>query len=100
MKPVLQLLVLMLLSMFSVLSYASDDHDRAKALLDAGDILPLETILQRAQATQTGKILEIELKNKPNHPVYEIELLTLEGKVLELIFDAKTGNLISTEEED
>jgi len=100
MKTGLQILALILLSAATLISYADDDHIRAKKLLDAGDILPLESILQKARDKHAGKILEVELENEDNKLVYEIELLTSDGKVLELLFDAKTGNLISTEEED
>ena len=100
MKTGLQILTLVVLFSAALTGYADDDHDRAKKLLDAGDILPLESILIKARERQPGKILEIELETEDNKLVYEIELLTPDGKVLELLFDARTGQHISTEEED
>jgi uncharacterized membrane protein YkoI len=100
MKTSLQISTLIILSAISLFSYADDDYNYAKKLLDAGSILPLETILQKARKTHSGKILEIELEKEDNQLVYEIELLTSDGKVVELLFDAKTGSLISKEEED
>lgn len=101
MKTAIMALTLTLLSTIVMSSYAdSNDHIRAKELLDGGNILSLEIILQKARDQYPGKILEIELEKKNNQLVYEIELLTTNGKVLELLFNAKTGHLISTEEED
>jgi len=102
MKKNLLLLSVILLLTITVFSYADKDKDyiRAKEWLDAGDILPLESILQKAREKYQGKILEIELEQEDNQLVYEIELLTLNGNVIELLFDAKTGKLLSTKEED
>lgn len=82
------------------ISYAGDDHDEAKKLLESGDILPLENILKKVRALQPGKILDIELESEHNRTIYEIELLTPEGRVLELTIDAKTAELLSTENEN
>ena len=100
MKTGLQILSIVLLFSAALTGYADDDHNRAKKLLDAGDILPLESILMKARESQPGKILEIELETEDNKLVYEIDLLTSDGKVLELVFDARTGQLLSTEEDD
>lgn len=92
-------LVIGLLLSVTVLAQA-DDHDKAKRLKDAGDILSLEVILQNAREVQQGKILEAELESENGKLVYEIELLTPEGKILELVFDAATGKHLSTKDED
>jgi len=89
-----------LLLTHSIAIWADDDHDRAKILLDTGKVLPLETILENARKIHSGKILEVELETENQLIIYEIELLTASGRVLELKFDAKTGQLLSTEEED
>ena len=81
-------------------TFADDDHEEAKRLLESGDILSLERILQKARAIQPGKILEVELETEKNQKVYEIELLTSDGRLLELLFDARTGKHLSTEVED
>lgn len=81
-------------------AHADDDHERAKRLREAGDILPLETILQKARDIQPGKILEVELETEHGQLAYEIELLTEQGKVVELSFDANTGELIKNKGED
>jgi len=92
-------LLVSLLITFSSLAVASEDHNEAKRLLDSGDILPLETILKKVRKTYPGKILEVELESEHGQRIYEIELLTDDGMVLELITDAITGELLSTKKE-
>jgi uncharacterized membrane protein YkoI len=78
---------------------AGDDHIEAKQLLDSGEILPLENILKKVRLVHKGKILEVELETEHAKAIYEIELLTNDGNVLELKIDATTGKLLSTEKE-
>lgn len=100
MKNTIRLITISLLISLSILVYADDDHDEAKRLFDSGDILALEIVLQKVREIQAGKILEVELETEHGKKVYEIELLTPDGRVLELLFDARTGEHLSTEKED
>ncbi len=100
MKNSLKLLTLSLLIILSVPLYADDDNDEAKRLVDSGEILELEVVLQKAREIQPGKVLEVELERKKGKRIYEIELLAPNGTVFELKFDAKTGKHLSTEKED
>lgn len=79
---------------------ASDDHEAARALVESGDILPLETILDAATQRFPGRLLEAELEREDGALVYELEILTEQGRVLELQFDARDGSLIKVEQED
>ena len=89
-----------LLIIFSIPLFADDDHDKAKHLMETGEILALEVVLKKAREIQTGKVLEVELKTKNNKQIYEIELLNSKGTVFEFKFDARTGKHLSTEKED
>lgn len=76
------------------------DHERARKLQEAGEILPLERILDAARRVHPGgKILEIEFEEKKSRRFYELEVLTTEGVVHEMYFDAQTGELIKTKKE-
>jgi uncharacterized membrane protein YkoI len=99
-KPIIMLLTSYLLSAAFSSAYADDDQDKAKRMMDAGDILPLKVILQKARDIQPGKVLDVEIENKNGKKIYEIELLNPEGRVIELKFDARTGKHLSTENED
>ncbi len=72
------------------------DHDAARKALEAGDILPLRTILDRAETTYPGRVLEVELERKGGYWIYEIKILQADGLVVKLNFDAKDGSLIKT----
>jgi uncharacterized membrane protein YkoI len=88
------------LLVFSLGASAEDDHDRARRLRDAGDILSLETVIERARSEKPGRILEIQLKEKKSRVLYEVELVDDRGIVWELYFDARSGELVKTEQED
>lgn len=85
---------------FTLGAGAEDDHDRARRLRDAGDILPLETLIERARAERPGRILELELKEKKERILYEVELVDENGIVWELHFDARSGELLKSEQDD
>lgn len=76
------------------------DHDRARRLRAAGDILPLEAIIERARRERPGHILELELKEKKDRILYEVELMDERGRVWELHFDARSGELLKSERDD
>lgn len=100
MKKRLTLLTLLLVLSGSFLAQADSDHDEAMRLKDAGEIIALEVILQNARKLHQGKIIEAELESEDGELVYEIELLTPNGRVVELLFDATTGEHLKTEIED
>ncbi len=71
------------------------DHDRARAALQAGEILPLPAILDRVAYEFTGQVLEVELESRKGRWIYEIDLLAPDGQVLRLHYDARTTELMS-----
>ena len=76
-----------------------DDHERAREALAAGRILPLESILKRVRTERTGDILDVDLEDgHDGRFVYEIKLLTPEGRVVKLEYDAATGDLLRSKE--
>ena len=79
---------------------ADSDHDQARRLQQAGDILPLEKILDRVQAIQAGRVIEVELEQKHGQYIYEIESVDAGGQVHEMKFDAKSGKLLSIKKDD
>jgi uncharacterized membrane protein YkoI len=70
------------------------DQDRARAALQAGEILPLNTILTRLAQTQPGQVLEVELERKDGRWLYEIKLLQPGGGLLKLELDARSGEVL------
>ncbi len=100
MKNCIKLIITSLLIIISIPLFADDDHDKAKRLVESGEILALEIVLKKAREIQAGKVLEVELESENNNMIYEIELLSPDGIVFELKFDAKTGKHLSTEKEN
>jgi uncharacterized membrane protein YkoI len=68
--------------------------DRVRALVERGEILPLEEILKRNGPDLGGRIIEIELERKRGAYVYEIKVLRPDGRYLELKIDARTGAIV------
>mgnify|MGYP000536410873 CR=1 FL=1 len=93
------LITFMLLAPLPV-ALAADDHMEAKRLLETGEILPLEEILNSLRQTFPGKILDIELEKEDHHIVYEVELLGKDGVVKEIYINAKTGKVLFIKEDD
>lgn len=76
------------------------DHEQARSAVDAGDHLPLSEILRRIEKLHPGRVLEIERDREDGRALYEIELLDGNGRVIELIVDAATGEILRTEVDD
>jgi len=85
---------------------ADDDRDRARAAIAAGRILPLTTIAERATAQFGGTVLDAEYEDGDDEGdehggqgtrrgLYRIKLLTADGRILKLAYDAVGGDLIS-----
>ncbi len=79
---------------------SADGYQDAIRLSDRGDILPLEKVLEQAIVAQPGKILEVEFEKEHGVYVYEMKILDTEGRLWELEFNARTGELIETELEN
>jgi uncharacterized membrane protein YkoI len=68
-------------------------------------VLPLANILAEARRIAPGKVIDVELEYDEelddDHPdtrwVYEVEVLTMDNRVIELEFDAETGRLLEIE---
>lgn len=95
--PALCLLLLLLLP--AGMTEASEQQ-RARDLVEQGQILPLTEIIAHARTAQPGRILEVELKRKRDVWLYELEILDAQGQVWELLLDAGTGNVLKRKRED
>lgn len=75
-------------------AWADSDHDRARAALVAGEVLPLTEVLQRVARQHPGHVLEVELEREDGRWVYELKLLLGDGGVLKLEVDARDGTVL------
>jgi hypothetical protein len=94
-KTGLWLFSLMLFMFLAGPAFADDlsDHDRARQALQAGEILPLKTVLEKVQRDTPGSVLEVELERKDERWVYEIKLLLSGGARVKLWVDARDGKI-------
>jgi len=93
------LLITVLAAVPPVCARADEDQEQARRLVETGDILPLEVILEKHRATAPGDILEIELEAEHGVLVYEIEWLDADGQVWKWQIDARSGERIGQEKD-
>lgn len=98
MKPILALLLICLAApAFADRSgsgssgHGGADHDRARSAVERDEILPLSVILPGLQERFGGRVIKLELEEDDGRYVYELKLITPEGRILELEVDAATG---------
>ena len=77
------------------------EHDRARRALEEGRILPLKDILVRAEADYPGQLIEAELEDgRDGRLVYELKLLGRDGRLVKLIYDAASGELLKARQRE
>ena len=79
---------------------ARPDFEIAQEAVAKGQILPLAEVLARVQAIQPGRVVEVELEQDEGIMVYEVELVTPDGRLIEMDMDAATGALVEMDEEE
>lgn len=77
---------------------ADSDHDRARAAVVAGEVLPLPVILERVGRDHPGTVLEVDLERDKGRWIYELKLLRTDGGVLRLDVDASDGAVLRQRE--
>ncbi len=76
------------------------DHDEALELAERGVILPLQSLIADALGRYPGRFLEAELEYDDGRYIYELEIVTRDRKVLDLEYDAVSGELLDVDEDD
>lgn len=71
-----------------------DDHDRAREAVVRRDALPLAQILPGIEQRYQARMVAVELDSKGGRLVYELELITAVGRIVEVVVDAATGDIV------
>ncbi|HUW24936.1 MAG TPA: PepSY domain-containing protein [Gallionella sp.] len=87
-------LVLALLCAGSIQAGDAHDQDRARQALEAGEILPLRTILEKIERDYPGQVMEVDLERKESRWIYEVKVLRMGGTLIKLKYDARDGALL------
>jgi uncharacterized membrane protein YkoI len=75
------------------------EHDLVRQALQRGEVKPLHAILATAAQTVPGDVIEVELEEDDDVLVYEIKVLTSQGRVREVKIEASTGRVLEVEDE-
>jgi len=81
---------------------AEGEEEEAKEKLElAGQVkIPFDQAAQTAVQKVAGKVIEVELEKADGKVVWEVEILTAEGKLEELYVDAVAGGLVEVKEDE
>lgn len=71
--------------------YGDDDHMRARAARQAGEIRPLTDIIAAVKRDNPGEIVEVELEHAHGQWIYEVKILTPQGELRRLDYDARSA---------
>jgi uncharacterized membrane protein YkoI len=75
------------------------DHERALRAVQRGEALPLSQILARLRPQIDGDIVATEIEEEHDDWVYEVKYIDRAGRLIELLIDARTGQVLGMEED-
>lgn len=78
---------------------ARKEHEVVREALERGEVLPLAKILAIANEQVPGDVIEVELEQEKAALIYEIKILTGNGRVREVKIDARTGAVVKIEDD-
>lgn len=74
-----------------------DDHDRARAAMQAGQIRPLAELLAIVEKRYVGQVVETELDHDDGRWTYEFKLMPPTGRMYKIELDAATAEVVDTD---
>lgn len=76
-----------------------EDHTRARRALEEGRVRPLAEIIDSLESKLDGEIVGIEFEMDGGRYVYELKLVTHEGRLVSVYVDAETGAIIGRQDD-
>ncbi len=77
-----------------------EDHERARKALEAGEVLPLKTILERVERDYPGQVMDVELERehegRSERWIYKVKVLRTGGTLVKLKVDAREGSVLGS----
>ena len=77
-------------------SSKDDDDDKIRSAVRKGEAEPLRKILALVRERYDGNIVHIGLTGKGSNLQYQIRLINLENKLIEISVNAKTATIVGT----
>lgn len=74
-------------------------QDDAREALRKGKVMPLTAILEIVAKRQPGTVIAVDLEPRPTGLIYEIDVITEDGRRRELRLDARNGEVLAVEDE-
>lgn len=75
------------------------DHDRAREAVERGEALPLEQVLAAIRGRIDGQIIGVEFERDHGVWIYEFRVVEDGGRVVEILADARTAEIVGIEGE-
>ena len=76
------------------------DYERARQALQRREVLPFVDLLDTVERSTRARMIEVEFEEEDGRYIYEFELVAADGRLIEAIVDARTGQILSIGEED
>ncbi len=77
-----------------------EDHEQARKALEAGEVLPLKTILERVERVYPGQVMDVELERGHEGGgerwIYKVKVLRSGGSLVRLKVDARDGAVLGS----
>jgi uncharacterized membrane protein YkoI len=69
------------------------DHDAVRHAVERGEIRSLSDILAAVRGKLPGEVVGVEIEQKNGRWLYEFRIVDGQGRLLEAIVDARTGEI-------
>lgn len=100
-RPLALALLVIALPAFALADSGDEGNlDLARAAVERGEILPLAEAVKELLIRHPGRLIEVEFEHDDGRDIYEVELVTEDGRLMDAEVDAKTGMILEVEEDD
>ena len=91
--------VILLLCVLAGPLWAAEDHDAARDAVRRNQVIPLSDIIPDVLQRFDARLLEVEFEREDGQFIYELELITGSGRMIEVMVDAASGELLGVDQE-
>jgi hypothetical protein len=81
------------------LNTPSPDQDLARRAVQAGEALPLASLLPRVATMLGGEVAGVSFEREAGRWIYEFKVITAAGQLLEVQVDAKSARILGRGDE-